>query len=429
MPHFSSKEMYFRIKPIFLRFLYNILTSIVWQLLKLVALFYPKIKLFVKGRKRSLSVLRKQLEPSDKTIWMHVASLGEYEQGVPVLEVLKTTYPKHKILVTFFSPSGFEVKKNSALADVVCYLPMDTQKNVALFLELTNPIIALFVKYEIWPNYLKALQKRHVPTLLLSAIFSERQAYFKWYGKWLNKSLRAFTHFFVQDERSKQLLQSIGYTNCTISGDTRFDRVRKILKQDNTLDFMDGFLQEVPCVVAGSTWAEDESVLVPFINASESPTKFIIAPHNIKPAAIKKLTVSLKKKTICFSSLEGATIPMGTEVLILDTIGLLTKIYSYADIAYVGGGFATGLHNTLEPAVYGIPVLIGPNYKNFKEATDLVAAGGILSINSKAQFEEKLNSLLHSELERKDIGRINRYYVERHQGATDKIFDHIKMLL
>ena len=311
MPQFYSKEMYFRKKPIFLRFLYNILTSAVWQVLKLVALFHPKIKLFVNGRKRSFSVLKKQLEPSDKTIWMHVASLGEYEQGVPVLEVLKTAYPKHKILVTFFSPSGYEIKKDSALADVVCYLPMDTAKKVGLFLELTRPTIALFVKYEIWPNYLKALQERHVPTLLFSAIFSERQAYFKWYGKWLRKSLSAFTHFFVQDERSKQLLQSMGYPNCTISGDTRFDRVSKILEQDNTLDFMDGFLQEAPCVVAGSTWAEDEAVLVPFINASKSPAKFIIAPHNIKPAAIKKLTASLKKKTVCFSSLKGTPIPHG----------------------------------------------------------------------------------------------------------------------
>lgn len=428
MPHFYSKEMYFSIKPISLRFLYNILTSFVWQLLKLIALFHPKINLFVQGRKQTFSTLREHSKDLAKTIWMHVASLGEYEQGLPVLELLKTNYPDYKIVLTFFSPSGYEVKKNNAMADVVCYLPMDTPKKAVQFLSLVNPTIALFVKYEIWPNYLKLLLERQTPTFLISAIFSKRQAYFKWYGGLLRKSLYSFTHFFVQDPASKALLDTIGHTNCTISGDTRFDRVAKILKQDNALDFLDGF-KEGPCVVAGSTWPEDEALLVPFINAMERPVKFIIAPHNIKPQAIKKLTASLAKNTVCFSSLKGGTVPKETQVLLLDTIGLLTKVYSYADIAYVGGGFASGLHNTLEPAVYGVPILIGPNYANFKEAVELVKAGGILSINSKKDFSEKLDGLLKDPKQRENIGQINQRYVQGHLGATAKIFDHMKKLL
>ena len=429
MPHFYSKEMYFRIKPIFLRLLYNILTVIVWQLVKVVGIFNTKIGLFVKGRKQAFAILKERLPASEKTIWMHVASLGEYEQGLPILEVLKATYPDHKVVLTFFSPSGYEVKKNKTPADVVCYLPMDTLKNAARFLKLVNPTLVLFIKYEIWPNYLKLLKERDTPTLLLSALFSKRQAYFKWYGRFLRKSLDGFTHFFVQDATSKNLLQGIGHTNCTVSGDTRFDRVAKILTQDNTLHFMDGFVKDSLCLVAGSTWAEDEAVLVPFINTTEQPMKFIIAPHNIKQPAIKKLAASLKKETVCFSTLNGKPVPNTTEVLILDTIGLLTKMYHYADIAYVGGGFATGLHNTLEPAVYGIPVLIGPNYNKFKEAEDLVTAGGILPINSKAGFGQELDRLLHSKTVRETVGHINGQYVQEHQGATDTIFNYIKKLL
>ena len=360
---------------------------------------------------------------------MHVASLGEYEQGLPVLELLKTNHPDYKIILTFFSPSGYEVKKNNAVADVVCYLPMDTPKKAAQFLNLINPTIAIFVKYEIWPNYLKLLLERQTPTFLLSAIFSKRQAYFKWYGGLLRKSLNSFTHFFVQDTASKALLESIGHCNCTISGDTRFDRVAKILEQDNSLDFLEDFLNDGPCLVAGSTWPEDEALLTPFINASDGQSKYIIAPHNIKSQAIKKLTASLTKKTVCYSSLKGARVPKETQVFILDTIGLLTKVYSYADIAYVGGGFASGLHNTLEPAVYGIPILIGPNYANFKEAVDLVNKGGILSINSKKGFSEKLDSLLQAPKDRKGVGGINQAYVQGHLGATAKIFDYIKKLL
>jgi len=397
--------------------------------LKLVAIFNTKIKLFVNGRKHTFSILRKNLSASDNTIWIHVASLGEYEQGLPVLEALKASYPNYKILITFFSPSGYEVRKNSTPADVVTYLPMDTARNAARFMELANPCIALFVKYEIWPNYLNLLQGRKIPTLLISALFSKRQVYFKWYGGFLRKHLDAFTHFFVQDEASKHLLEGIGHTNCSISGDTRFDRVAKILAQNNTLTFMEDFIQNSLCFVAGSTWAEDNTVLVPYVNATEKSIKFVIAPHNIKKSAIKKLTDSLTKKTVCFSALTNNAIPENTEVLILDTIGLLTKMYHYADIAYVGGGFATGLHNTLEPAVYGIPVLIGPDYTGFKEAMDLVAAGGILPVTSKTEFEQRANTLLHSKAARQNIGNINSRYVKNNMGATTEILTYITKLL
>ncbi len=426
---FSFKEMYFSTKPIFLRFIYNILTLIVLPILWLVAIFNPKIKVFVAGRRQTFPRLEENIKPSDKTIWMHVASLGEYEQGLPVLEGLKEAYPNYKLILSFFSPSGYEVKKNSTPADIVVYLPLDTSSNAKRFLELTHPSLALFIKYEVWPNYLKNLKDLGTPTLLLSALFSERQSYFKWYGSFLRDSLKAFSHFFVQDTGSKQLLDRIRFSNCTVSGDTRFDRVAQILEQDNRLDFMDSFTNNQACFVAGSTWPEDEALLVPFINTLKSPLKVVIAPHNIKKATIEKLKESFTKKAYCFSELTDAGVPEDAEVLIVDTIGLLTKIYSYASVAYVGGGFATGLHNTLEPAVFGIPILIGPQYSNFKEAEDLVNAGGIRTIASPEAFAKTMDELLTSKSLQQKLGTINGHYVKNKQGATAVIFDHINGLL
>ncbi len=421
--------MYFSTKPIFLRFLYNIFTQIAWPILRLIAIFNPKIKLFVAGRKQTFSLLDKNIGAADKTIWMHVASLGEYEQGLPVLERLREAYPHYKLVLSFFSPSGYEVKKNSTPANVVVYLPLDTISNTQRFLELVHPSLTLFIKYEVWPNYLNTLKNKGIPTLLLSALFAERQSYFKWHGSFLRTSLKAFSHFFVQDAHSKELLDRIGVLNCTVSGDTRFDRVGHILEQDNKLDFMEGFTNGHPCFVAGSTWPEDEALLVPFINTYDGALKIVIAPHNIKKAAIEKLKETITKKTYCFSQLTDTNIPEDAKVLIVDTIGLLTKIYSYAHIAYVGGGFATGLHNTLEPAVFGIPILIGPKYSNFKEAEDLVHAGGIKTIDSPKGFSKTMNRLLTSPPLRQKIGSINRNYVKQEQGATAIILDHIKEII
>lgn len=411
-------------------FIYNLLVYISWFHLRIVALFHKKINLFVKGRKNTFSILGQKLKKEDKVIWMHVASLGEFEQGLPIIEKLKAEYPSYKILVTFFSPSGYEVKKNTKSADIVCYIPIDTLKNARQFMSTVNPELAIFVKYEIWPNFLRELKQRNIPTILVSAIFKKNQIYFNPLGGFMRKALRTFEHIFVQDEKSKKLLESIHIENTTISGDTRFDRVAQILERDNENEIIQNFKKDQICLVAGSTWPEDEKILVPSINNSNRPLKWVIAPHNIKGEHIEKLKKSVTKKTALYSELEQGRIP-DFDVLIVDNIGLLTEIYSYADLAYVGGGFATGLHNTLEPAVFGIPVIIGPNYHGFKEAEDLVAKNGIHAVKGYDDFEELLGAFLDQKPRNllQETGEINASYVTENKGASIQIAVHIRTLL
>lgn len=411
-----------------LRFIYNILTHLSWYILKGITLFQPKMRLFVSGRKNTFDQIRSSITPNSKCIWMHVASLGEFEQGLPILEQFRQQYPNHKLVLSFFSPSGYEVKKNTSAADVVVYLPMDTRSNASQFVDLVNPVMAIFIKYEIWPNYLHQLRQRKIPTLLVSAIFSKRQVFFKPYGGFMRNSLHSFSHFFVQDDTSKTLLQSIGFANSTVSGDTRFDRVYEILNRDNHLDFMEQFKGNQPCLVAGSTWPEDEKILVDYINSSDKGVKFVLAPHKIKPDHIEQLLESISKKTICYSNIDNQNL-MDFDVLIVDTIGLLTKIYSYAQMAYVGGGFATGLHNTLEPAVYGIPVVIGPNYKGFKEAKDLVDLKGVLPVSSSSELKTTLDRFLENSDVLEKTGKINSTYITQNVGATPLIMEHIDQIL
>ncbi|WP_313788414.1 glycosyltransferase N-terminal domain-containing protein [uncultured Allomuricauda sp.] len=410
------------------RFIYTILISLSWIVLKVIALFNPKIKLFVSGRKEVFQKLEAKVSNGNRFVWMHVASLGEYEQGLPILERIKSKYPSHKIALTFFSPSGYEVKKNAGVADVVVYLPMDTLSNAKRFLDNIDPEIAIFIKYEIWPNYLHELKKRGIPTLLVSAIFSKRQIFFKAYGGFMRKSLKSFSHFFVQNESSKQLLTSLNFENVTVSGDTRFDRVSEILKQDNALEFMKDFKKSDFCLVAGSTWPEDEEILVDFINSSEKTVKHVIAPHTIKPAHIEKIQTSITKKSVCYSKIAQENVA-DHEVIIIDTIGLLTRIYSYADVAYVGGAFATGLHNTLEPAVYGIPVIIGPNYKGFREAEDLVDRNGIHVITDNASFKSLMSHFISDNDFRNETGNTNTDYIKENLGATELVMEFIHALL
>ena len=355
---------------------------------------------------------------------MHTASLGEYEQGLPILEELKRQYPTHKIVLTFFSPSGYEVKKDSTIADVICYLPLDTKNNVRSFLKATHPDIAIFIKYEIWPNYLTALKERNTPTFLISALFKENQIYFKWYGAFMRNALSKFSHFFVQNEKSLTLLKSIGFDNITIAGDTRFDRVCEILKRENTLDFMNSFKQDEFCFIAGSTWPEDEKLIIDYINGNTHPIKFVIAPHTIKEKHIQAIKQSISKAVVCYSEIDNSNIE-DYEVIIIDTIGLLTKIYSYADIAYVGGAFVTGLHNTLEPAVFGIPVIIGPNYDGFAEAEELVKLKGVLSIKNFDEFETQVNNCYKNENFKHHTGRINLEYIKEKAGATQRVMNVI----
>ena len=406
-------------------FLYNIITLLATQLLKVVALFSPKMKLFVDGRKTVFQTLADKIQSSDKTIWFHAASLGEYEQGLPVIEAIKQQFPNHKIVVTFFSPSGYEVRKNNTVADVTVYLPLDTISNAKQFIDLVHPEMAFFIKYEYWPNYLNELKKQQIKTYLISGILRENQAFFKWYGGFYRNALKTFDYFFVQNESSKTLLQSISINNVKISGDTRFDRVVSILERNNSLDFIEKFKDNKTTIVIGSSWPKDETLLVNYINQSSDDVKFIIAPHNIKSEQIQELKNSISKKTILFSEKDNVDL-LNSNVFIIDTIGILTKIYSYADIAYVGGGFGNpGVHNILEPATFGVPVVIGPNYSHFAEATALVNMEGCISIQNQTQLNEAFDLLLHNEDERLEKGHICSTFVQMNKGATKTIMNHI----
>ncbi|MFV8371075.1 3-deoxy-D-manno-octulosonic acid transferase [Flavobacterium sp. LB2P74] len=406
-------------------FLYNLIVQIAGFLLKIAALFSPKMKLFVEGRKLVFPVLEQKIKPTDKTIWFHAASLGEYEQGLPVIEKIKEQFPSHKIVLTFFSPSGYEVRKNNIVADVTVYLPLDTKKNVQQFLKLVHPDLVFFIKYEYWPNYLAELKKSNTKTYLISGILRKNQLFFKWYGGFYREALNTFTYFFVQNETSKKLLQQVGKTNVSVSGDTRFDRVAAILEKDNSLGFIAQFKNNTLTIVVGSSWPKDENLLVDFINSNTLNVKFIIAPHNIKEEQVQQLKNSITKKTVLFSEKEGQNLA-DFDVFIIDTIGILTKIYSYADIAYVGGGFGnSGVHNLLEPATFGVPILIGPNYSHFAEATALVNMEACISINNNKELDEAFKNLIQNNDIRHEKGHMCSTFVQMNKGATAIILNHL----
>ena len=424
-------------------FLYNLIIILASQIVKLVALFSPKVKLFVNGRKEVFPILQNKLNPNDKTIWFHAASLGEYEQGLPVIEKIKVQFPNHKIVVTFFSPSGYEVRKNNTVADATVYLPLDTKSNAQKFIKTINPELVFFIKYEYWPNYLNELKKHQIKTYLISGIFREKQAFFKWYGGFYRNALKTFDYFFVQNESSKNVIQSIGFNNVKISGDTRFDRVVSILERDNSLDFIEQFKDNKTTIVIGSSWPKDENLLVNYINNASDDIKFIIAPHNIKSEQIANLKLQITKSTILFSENVETRLIASNEntndktrliaslqkknVFIIDTIGILTKIYSYADIAYVGGGFGNpGVHNILEPATFGIPIIIGPNYSHFAEAIALVHQEGCVSISNQKELNEAFDNLVFNEDVRHEKGHICSTFVQMNKGATDVILKHIE---
>ncbi|UQD55118.1 3-deoxy-D-manno-octulosonic acid transferase [Flavobacterium sp. K5-23] len=411
-------------------FLYNLLINFSAIIVKLIAIFSPKIQLFVEGRKSVFIALASKIDPKDKTIWFHAASLGEYEQGLPVIEKIKEKYPSHKIVLTFFSPSGYEVRKNNTVADVTVYLPLDTKKNATEFMKLVHPEMAFFIKYEFWLNYLSELKKHNTPTYLISGIFRKKQLFFKWYGGFYREALDTFTYFFVQNEGSKKLLLQLGKTNVSVSGDTRFDRVASILEKDNSLDFIADFKNNTTTIVVGSSWPKDENILVDFINSTNHKVKFIIAPHNIKNDQIQQLKNSITKKTVLFSDVQTPLIESlhDFDVFIIDTVGILTKIYSYADIAYVGGGFGNpGVHNILEPATFGVPIIIGPNYSHFAEATALVNMEGCVSISNKTELNQAFENLIRNEDIRNEKGHICSTFVQMNKNATSIILKQLGM--
>jgi len=417
--------MYFSFKLTPLRYLYNVLTLIASFHLNAASLFHKKIALGVKGRQQTATILSSKISRNDKTIWFHCASLGEYEQGLPVFRIIKSMYPEHKIVLTFFSPSGYVIKKKNPITEIVTYLPLDTQQNASEFLDIVNPQLVVFVKYEIWPNYLNELHKRSNKAILISAVFRKNQHLFKPIGAWIQRSLFCFDHIFVQNKKSKALLESIGYRNATISGDTRFDRVIEQLNMDNTLSYIDAFKGSNICFVGGSTWPEDDSLFIEYIKSDRSDTKFIIVPHEIKTDYVLKLKDKLHHNAVLFSEKDMFDLSK-SKVLIIDTIGLLSKIYFYADIAYIGGAMGnSGLHNILEAAVFGAPIIIGPNYDKFPEAVEFVNAQGVLVASDQSTFNSLGTQLIEDHDFRKKTGQINSALVKSNAGAVSHIASYL----
>ncbi len=407
-----------------MRFLYQTAIFLSALLLPITRFFSKKMRLFIDGRKQTFSILRQKTDRSQKYIWLHVASLGEYEQGLPVMEALKKRHPDYKIVLTFFSPSGYEIRKNNKIADITIYLPLDTKPNVKRFLDLVQPEMVFFIKYEFWPNYLNELKKRNIPTYLVAGIFRKDQLFFKGYGGFYRKALTAFHHFFVQNEASNILLKSIGFENVTVHGDTRFDRVAEIVERVQPLDFIEKFKNNTATIVIGSSWIDDENIYLPYLNNSKN-IKFIIAPHNIKEEDLNRLKQKINKKVVRYSNYNPDDLSTA-DVFIIDTIGILTQIYAYADIAYVGGAFRTGLHNILEPATYGAPVVIGPKYEKFQEANDLVSLGSCLVVNNIEELSNTFNELIKNTSLRKDLGSKNKNFVLKNKNATKIVMDFIE---
>lgn len=356
-------------------------------------------------------------------MWFHAASLGEFEQGRPLIEELRRTHPQYKVLLTFFSPSGYEVRKNYEGADIVCYLPLDTPLNARRFLRLVRPVMAFFIKYEFWYNYLHILKHRGVPTYSVSSIFRPDQIFFRWYGKSYGKVLACFSHFFVQNEQSRSLLATIGLRNVTVTGDTRFDRVLQIQKACKHLPLIENFVQGKHLFVAGSSWPSDEEIFVPFFN-SRSDWKMVIAPHVVSEDHLQQLEQLVEGRTIRYSKATPETVGEA-DCLLIDCYGLLSSVYHYADITYVGGGFGVGIHNVLEAAVWGVPVIFGPNNQRFQEAQDLMVAGGGFEVDCKAHFEALMDEMIESPWRVQAAGEKSTEYVKSKVGATNKVLEKV----
>lgn len=404
--------------------IYNLGIYLYKQAVKLVSARNPKAKLMVEGHKTLFSDLESKIEKGEKYIWIHSSSLGEFEQGRPIIEKIKKTNPKEKILLTFFSPSGYTVRKDYPLADVVSYLPFDLPGNVSRFLDIVNPKMAIFIKYEFWGNFLNELHKRAIPTYIVSAIFRENQIFFKPYGSIFRGMLKNYEHLFVQDETSKKLLAKIGVENVSVVGDTRFDRVAEIASQVKELPIFEAFSKDSYTMIIGSSWQADEDIYMDYFN-SHPELKLIIAPHEINDAHMQYLMSNIKRPVLLYSQAEGKNVSE-YDCIIVDCFGLLSSIYRYGNLAYIGGGFGSGIHNVPEAAVYGIPVIFGPNFKKFKEAKNLIACGGAFTISSKEEFENVMQNLSDKET-REKAGAVAGEYINCNTGATLKILERISL--
>ncbi|MCC8153219.1 MAG: 3-deoxy-D-manno-octulosonic acid transferase [Tannerellaceae bacterium] len=410
--------------------MYTLLIHLYALCVELLYPFHRKARMMRFGQWRTNGILREKIDKNAKYIWFHAASLGEFEQGRPMIEKIKKDYPEYKILLTFFSSSGYEVRKNYGEADVICYLPFDTPYKVRKFLNLANPVMAIFIKYEFWANYLTELHKRHIPTYIISAIFRKEQPFFRWYGKPYRKVLSYYRHIFLQDEDSRKLLAAYGITNTTVCGDTRFDRVLDVQKMAKNVPAIEEFVRlgkqkGQRILIVGSSWPQDEEILIPYFNAHPD-IRLIIAPHEIDREHLLYIQSLLKRPSIRLSDVNEKNIHT-RECLIMDGFGLLSSIYRYGDMAYIGGGFGAGIHNITEAAVYGIPVVFGPKYQKFREARDLVALGGAFPVTDEETFTEQMNNLLTYQDLLAEAGHVAGEYIHTNAGATDRILQIIDL--
>ena len=405
--------------------IYNLAMYLLELGVKLAALFSDKPAKMVKGHRDAYDLLKSKIDRNSRYIWFHAASLGEFEQGRPLIERIRKEYPQYKILQTFFSPSGYEVRKNYDGADIVCYLPIDTPSNVKKFIDLVNPCMVFFVKYEFWQNYLNALSKRGVPVYSVSSIFRPGQIFFRWYGKSYQQVLKTFAHLFVQNEESKQLLAEIGVKNTTVVGDTRFDRVLDICAAAKQLPLVQKFKGDALTFVAGSSWGPDEDIFIKYFNAHPE-MKLIIAPHVVNDSHLKEIMSKLNRPCIRYTQATEENVQQA-DCLIIDCYGLLSSIYRYGEISYIGGGFGVGIHNVLEAAVYGIPVIFGPNNKKFREAQHLLANKGGFEINGYEDFEALMDKFLTDEAYLQASGQAAGDYVKNNSGAMEKIMACVKL--
>ena len=418
---------------------YNIVIYFVLWGIAIASLFNEKVRKMWRGEREAFKILKQKVDPNAKYIWFHAASLGEFEQGRPLMERIRKEYPQYKILLTFYSPSGYEVRKNYEGADIICYMPVDTRLNAIRFLRLVRPVMAFFIKYEFWSNFLHILKHRNIPTYSVSSIFREDQVFFKWYGRSYAGVLKCFTRFFVQNEESKRLLEGIGIKDVDVVGDTRFDRVLQIKEAAKQLPICEAFRTGVASsqssgvphhdfkiFVAGSSWPPDENIFIPFFNEHKD-WRLLIAPHVIAEEHLKLILSLIKGKKVVRYTQTTPEEAAEADVLIIDCFGLLSSMYNYGDVAYIGGGFGVGIHNTLEAAVWNMPVIFGPNNKKFQEAQGLLKSGGGFEINTYEDFSGLMNSLMNDEAFLKQAGDKAGAFVAHLAGATDKVLASVKL--
>lgn len=419
--------------------IYNIVIYFVLWGIAIASLFNEKVRKMWRGEREAFKILKQKVDPNAKYIWFHAASLGEFEQGRPLMERIRKDYPQYKILLTFYSPSGYEVRKNYEGADIICYMPVDTRLNAIRFLRLVRPVMAFFIKYEFWSNFLHILKHRNIPTYSVSSIFREDQVFFKWYGRSYAGVLKCFTRFFVQNEESKRLLEGIGITAVDVVGDTRFDRVLQIKEAAKQLPICEAFRTgvassqsaDVPhhdfkVFVAGSSWPPDENIFIPFFNEHKD-WRLLIAPHVIAEEHLKLILSLIKGKKVVRYTQTTPEEAAEADVLIIDCFGLLSSMYNYGDVAYIGGGFGVGIHNTLEAAVWNMLVIFGPNNKKFQEAQGLLKSDGGFEINTYEDFSGLMSSLMNDETFLKQAGDKAGAFVAHLAGATDKVLASVKL--